>query len=56
MQGDKEREIGLSVSPLMDRKQQGGMVRSQVSLAQLAFGRWLTLPFSVLSTPRLAPL
>lgn len=29
-QGDKEREVGLPVSPLMDRTQSGGMTRSQV--------------------------
>lgn len=32
-QGDKEREVGLPVSPLMDRCQSGGMTRSQVSHA-----------------------
>ena len=30
MQGDKERSIGLPVSPLMDRTLQGGMTPSQV--------------------------
>ncbi|DBA77572.1 TPA: Pde-4p [Trebouxia sp. C0004] len=29
-QGDKERSVGLTVSPLMDRNQQGGMTRSQL--------------------------
>ncbi|KAA6419051.1 MAG: hypothetical protein FRX49_11014 [Trebouxia sp. A1-2] len=28
--GDKERSVGLTVSPLMDRNQQGGMTRSQL--------------------------
>ena len=32
VQGDKEREIGLSVSPLMDRQHIGSMFRSQVKL------------------------
>ena len=31
-QGDKEREAGLLVSPLMDRSQSGGMTRSQVTI------------------------
>lgn len=30
MQGDKERELGLPISPLMNRAHQGGMTRSQV--------------------------
>ena len=29
-QGDKERSLGMTVSPLMDRNQQGGMTRSQL--------------------------
>ena len=29
-QGDKEKALGLSVSPLMDRAQRGGITRSQV--------------------------
>lgn len=29
-QGDQEKAKGLLVSPLMDREQAGGMVRSQV--------------------------
>ncbi|KAL3147885.1 putative 3',5'-cyclic phosphodiesterase pde-3, variant 2 [Trebouxia sp. C0010 RCD-2024] len=29
-QGDKERELGMPISPLMDRAHQGGMTRSQV--------------------------
>lgn len=32
LQGDRERQAGLSVSPLMDRTLQGGMTRSQVCL------------------------
>ncbi|KAL3135613.1 3',5'-cyclic-nucleotide phosphodiesterase pde1 [Trebouxia sp. C0009 RCD-2024] len=31
-QGDKERELGLPISPLMDRDQKGGMTRSQPML------------------------
>ena len=31
MQGDREKEAGLAVSPLMDRSMKGGMTRSQVS-------------------------
>lgn len=31
-QGDKEKVLGLSVSPLMDRAQRGGITRSQVQL------------------------
>ena len=30
-QGDQERDVGLPVSPLMDRSHKGGMTRSQVS-------------------------
>ena len=30
VQGDKERELGMPISPLMDRAHQGGMTRSQV--------------------------
>ena len=30
MQGDKEKAVGLPVSPLMDRALQGGMTRSQL--------------------------
>ena len=30
LQGDKERQLGLPVSPLMDRALKGGMTRSQV--------------------------
>lgn len=30
VQGDKEKALGLSVSPLMDRAQRGGITRSQV--------------------------
>ena len=30
-QGDKEKALGLSVSPLMDRAHKGGITRSQVS-------------------------
>ena len=29
-QGDKEKELGLAVSPLMDRTHKGGITRSQV--------------------------
>ncbi|KAL3135615.1 hypothetical protein ABBQ38_006096 [Trebouxia sp. C0009 RCD-2024] len=29
-QGDKERELGLPISPLMDRNQKGGMTKSQM--------------------------
>ncbi len=29
-QGDREKEIGLPVSPLMDRSNKGGITRSQV--------------------------
>ena len=29
-QGDREKQIGLSVSPLMDRQHKGGITRSQV--------------------------
>ncbi|KAL3140140.1 putative 3',5'-cyclic phosphodiesterase pde-3 [Trebouxia sp. C0009 RCD-2024] len=29
-QGDKEKELGLSVSPLMDRSHKGGITRSQI--------------------------
>lgn len=32
-QGDKEKALGMPVSPLMDRATQGGMTRSQVSLS-----------------------
>ena len=32
LQGDRERQAGLPVSPLMDRTLQGGMTRSQVCL------------------------
>ena len=32
MQGDKERQVGLPVSPLMDRTLQGGMTRSQLGV------------------------
>ena len=35
MQGDKEQALHLPVSPLMDRSQQGGMTRSQVTLSLL---------------------
>ena len=31
MQGDREKEAGLTVSPLMDRSMKGGMTRSQVT-------------------------
>ena len=31
-QGDQERDVGLPVSPLMDRSQSGGMTRSQVTI------------------------
>ena len=31
-QGDKEKALGLSVSPLMDRAHKGGITRSQVPL------------------------
>lgn len=30
VQGDREKEIGLTVSPLMDRRHKGGITRSQV--------------------------
>jgi hypothetical protein len=30
MQGDRERALGLPISPLMDRDQAGGMTQSQV--------------------------
>ena len=30
MQGDREKAVGLGVSPLMDRSLQGGMTRSQL--------------------------
>lgn len=33
MQGDREKEIGLTVSPLMDRRHKGGITRSQVRLS-----------------------
>ncbi len=36
-QGDKEKELGLPVSPLMDRQQTGGMTRSQVWQCDLFF-------------------
>ena len=29
-QGDQEKDCGLTVSPLMDRNQEGGMTKSQV--------------------------
>ena len=32
VQGDREKEIGLTVSPLMDRRHKGGITRSQVRL------------------------
>lgn len=34
-QGDKEKALGLSVSPLMDRSQKGGITRSQVGFFQI---------------------
>ena len=30
IQGDKEKQLGMAVSPLMDRKNKGGITRSQV--------------------------
>ena len=33
VQGDKEKAVGLPVSPLMDRSMKGGMTRSQVCTA-----------------------
>ena len=35
VQGDKERALGMSISPLMDRNQRGGITRSQVSLCDM---------------------
>ncbi len=35
LKGDKERAVGLPVSPLMDRNQTGGMTRSQVCVHAL---------------------
>lgn len=32
VQGDREKEVGLTVSPLMDRRHKGGITRSQVRL------------------------
>ena len=53
MQGDKEKEIGLTVSPLMDRNQQGGMVRSQVKpnayLSVLCFVNVMIMALSTLT-------
>ena len=39
-QGDKERELGLTVSPLMDRTIQTGISKSQVSQMSLLVRRW----------------
>ena len=39
-QGDRERSLGLPVSPLMDRTLQGGMTRSQLGF------------FSIVGKPR----
>ena len=30
LQGDKEKAMGMTVSPLMDRKNKGGITRSQM--------------------------
>lgn len=30
VQGDREKQLGMAVSPLMDRKNKGGITRSQV--------------------------
>ncbi|KAL3130461.1 hypothetical protein ABBQ38_008282 [Trebouxia sp. C0009 RCD-2024] len=34
-QGDKERELGMPISPLMDRAHQGGMTRSQLGFLNI---------------------
>ena len=39
VQGDKEKALGMSVSPLMDRKNKGGITRSQVHLQLLIADR-----------------
>ena len=35
MQGDREKQLGMGVSPLMDRKNKGGITRSQVRLPDM---------------------
>lgn len=35
LQGDREKAIGLTVSPLMDRRHKGGITRSQVRLGSV---------------------
>ena len=46
MQGDREKEIGLTVSPLMDRRHKGGITRSQVRLSGTLTKHCIPLAFT----------